>query len=226
MARFQMTEAQLLDMHRVLLDQLAESPALLLRAREMLDIMARGKSGPPPSVWDDWAAILDMDGPARAQRLLKNAPAEGLLRAHSPLVAALDTAERNRLWQVVGLGRFVGHVLDAMGGLGLDAGETEAVLRIPVATLEGWRAHPPAHVPEDGLARMKALVGIARALETLFQADVVRRGWLRTRCQDLAAVPLDLMAAEVPADGLARVHQHLSEAVGAHVDAAHMPRMG
>ena len=225
MAGFQINESQGLDLHRALLDRLAGDGVLLTRAREMLAIMRRGR-GVAPHVWDAWDGILALDPADMASRLLADTPDQGLLRAHSPLVAALDKAGRNRLWQVVGMARFAGHVLAAGQALGLDADDVEAVVGVDADTLEAWCTRPPEDVDDALMQRLKNMVGIAHALETLFAAEVVRRGWLRTHCGDLGAVPLDLMRADIPADGLMRVHVHLSEAAHGHVGNDDRPRMG
>jgi hypothetical protein len=206
MDRFAVSEARLLFFHRVLIDQAQTMPTLLDRARERLQ----------PSGDEAWRALLDGPFENLTAAVLEDSPQGGLLRARSPLMAALSDLERNALWQRVGLQQVVAYAQAASADLGLSEQEEQAVLGDDAT---GWHQAPPLALTARQLEPLKQLIAIQRALAMLEPDPQRRREWLRHPHPAFSVAPIDVLV-----NGGAEFLQHgLAEMVRPQLSAGDVP---
>jgi hypothetical protein len=210
---FAVTESRTLFFHRVLLEQIERSPALLERARAALpDLAPRA----PQAVRDRWQALLSGPVTAMAAAILDEGPDGGMLRAHSPLLAAMSDAERNSLWQRVGMQQIVAYGLAAAADLGLSPEEEAAVLGEAAAQ---WHQAPPATLTVEAMDPLKQIIAIQRALAVLVPDGHDRQAWLRTPHPAFGARPVEILTN----GGAALLQQGLAEMVRPHLDRRDLP---
>lgn len=204
---FVLTEEKALLFHRALLSVAGEHANIVVRARAEVDRL-RTMRPAQSSLWDRWAGLLDLSVAAMAPSVLADTPDGGLLRAHSPLGAALSASERNAIWQRVGLVQFIGFYFDAAHDLGLSGAEQARLTGIDEAVLTGWAALAPLELAKDDLNKLKQVLSLQSSLRSLAPERDVRRRWLRVASETLGGTPLALML-----DGeMARVMEHLTGA--------------
>jgi hypothetical protein len=126
MELFSLSEEKALLFHRAIVGLVHEHPNLLVRARAELENQ-RARTPEQENLWDRWAALLDKPLDDLSAVILADTPDGGLLRAHSPLGAALDTSERNAVWRRIGLIQFFHHYLIAVDDLGVSTPEQAAI---------------------------------------------------------------------------------------------------
>lgn len=206
MDRFTVSEARLLFFHRVLIDQAKAMPTLMERARSRLG----------PDSDETWRALLDGPFERLAEAVLEASPQGGLLRAQSPLMAALSDLERNALWQRVGLQQVVAYAQAACADLGLSAAEEQAVMGDDAAK---WQQAPPLALTARELEPLKQIIAIQRALAMLEPDLQRRRAWLRQPHPAFSVAPIDILV-----NGGADVLQHgLAEMVRPQLSAGDVP---
>lgn len=204
---FLLTEEKALLFHRALLSVAHEHANIVARARAELDRLRADR--PAQSVlWDRWAGLLDMSVEAMCPSVLADTPDGGLLRAHSPLGAALSASERNAIWQRIGLVQFIGFFFDAAFDLGLDGAEQAQLTGIEEAILADWASLAPLELAKDDLNKLKQVVSLQSSLKSLAPERDVRRRWLRVTSETLGGTPLALMLA----GDMERVMDHLTGA--------------
>ncbi|MDA8230085.1 MAG: hypothetical protein M0006_01970 [Magnetospirillum sp.] len=218
MDRFAVNEARMLYFHRVVLDQARRTPTLIERAHQELDRM-RFQRPNVENVWEEWGELLAGSLDALEAAVCAATPRGGLLRANSPMVAILAPEESKALWQRVALQQFVAYFLAAAEDLDLADDEQTAIAGITADILAGWRAAPPLSMTERTLERLKMLVGMRHALATLYPEAELRRAWLRSPVDTLAARPIDIL---VRGDGFA-LHEHLSASARRFLEPGDMP---
>lgn len=217
---FLLSEEKALLFHRAILSVARQHGNLIARARTELE-SARAKQPDRAELWDRWAAILDMDLDAMSAPVLADTPDGGLLRAHSPLGAALSAEERNAIWQRIGLVQFVGYFMDAAADLDLNIAEQAALTGIEETSLADWAVLAPMELQKGELDKLKQLVSLQSALKGLAPDQDVRRKWLRAASETLGGTPLELMLS----GDMERVMEHLTGAVQLTLGADNYPRM-
>ncbi len=204
---FMVDEGRQLELHRALVEFVAENPNLAERALQLVPVL-RLKHPDLSHVFDQWEAILAMEPDAMAEALLADNPDGGLLRANSPLVLALGAAERNVAWQRVGLRQFAAFFQDAADDLGLSAAEAAEAVGRTEADIAAWADQPPKTMTMGELEALKRIVAVQRCLARLHPDQAARRRWLRAESEALGAVPADMLKDERIDD----LWDHLTEA--------------
>lgn len=220
MNTFLFTEEKALLFHRAIVAAARTHPNLIERARTEVDRL-RQKQPNHAQLWDRWAALLDQPLDTMMQTVLANTPDGGLLRAHSPLGAALSAQERNVMWQRIGLMQFVDHFFQAAEDLDLTPAEQATLSRHTEADLEGWRTLPPETMTKSDLDKFKQVVSLFNTLKSLSPDQNVRRRWLRTDSETLGGTPIDLLLAGEQD----RVLEHLTGAAQLTLGPGDYPRM-
>ncbi|CAA7621379.1 hypothetical protein MTBLM5_40117 [Magnetospirillum sp. LM-5] len=206
MDRFTVSEARLLFFHRVLIEQAIATPGLIERA------LARLR----PAGDEAWRDLLDGPFERLAEAVLEASPQGGLLRAQSPLMAALSDQERNALWQRVGLQQVVAYAQAACADLGLSPEEELAVMGEEASR---WHQAPPQALTAQQLEPLKQIIAIQRALATLEPDHQRRRDWLRQPHPAFSVAPIDILV-----NGGGEFLQHgLAEMVRPHLSAGDVP---
>ena len=218
---FALTEEKALLFHRALIDLVREHPNLIKRSMAEL-AQCRTRSPGQMSAWDRWQALLEMSIDDMAEHVLADTPDGGLLRANSPLSRILNRAERNAVWQRIGLMQFVRFFLEAVDGLGLTPDEQAAITGLDASELAGWRTAPPATMIAGVLERLKIVVALHKAIAQIEPMQNVQQQWLRSESETLGATPISLML-EGETD---RVLENLSGAVRLTLSREDLPRMG
>ncbi len=160
-------------------------------------------------VWKQWEEILSKPLGDIAAAILGDDTKGGLLRAYSPLGAALNPVERNAIWRRIGLGQFVRYFLDAAADLGLTTAEQAQITGVDEDELVQWEGSGPTTMHAPKLDPLKQLVAIHRSLLRLFPDMEARRDWLRTPHETLEAAPIDLLLQ----GDMATVQHHVMRAV-------------
>ncbi len=220
MELFSLSEEKALLFHRAIVGLVHEHPNLLVRARAELENQ-RARTPEQENLWDRWAALLDKPLDDLSAVILADTPDGGLLRAHSPLGAALDTSERNAVWRRIGLIQFFHHYLIAVDDLGVSTPEQAAITGLDAPDLDRWRNTGPGQMSKQALQRLKLVVALHKSLGELSDSVDVRRRWLRSTSETLEAAPMDLlMEGEI-----ARVVDSLAGAVRLTLSPADLPQM-
>jgi len=193
MELFTLSEEKALLFHRAIMGLVRQHPNLLVRARHEVENQRR-RDPEQQSVWDYWAALLDKPFKELASVILADTPDGGLLRAHSPLGAALTAGERNAVWRRIGLMQFFRHYLIAVDDLELAPHEQATITGLNEDTLIEWRVTGPGEMPKQVLESLKQIVALHKSLEGMSERSEVRRRWLRTNSEALNGVPMDLLA--------------------------------
>ncbi|MBT3306698.1 MAG: hypothetical protein HN377_09470 [Alphaproteobacteria bacterium] len=218
---FSLTEEKALLFHRALMGLIREHPNLIDRSLAELEKCRQQNPG-QMSVWDRWQALLDMPIDDMAVHVLADTPDGGLMRAHSPLGKILLTAERNAVWQRIGLMQFVNYFLDAVDSLGLSLEEQAALTGQDQSELTGWRKTAPTMMASAVLDRLKIVVSLHKAISQIEPKQNIQQRWLRTESETLGAAPISLLLGG-EAD---RVLENLSGAVRLTLTREDLPRMG
>ncbi|MCP5371429.1 MAG: DUF2384 domain-containing protein [Hyphomicrobiales bacterium] len=205
MDSFLVGEQRTLEFHIVVLDLVLEHPNLIDRARQALARMAPRHPN-PDGVIDRWRDLLDGPASALAPALLTDDPAGGLLRANSPFNGLFSTAERNAVWQRVGLRQFARLFLQAGDDLDLSPVELAAIVGVAVDELGRWRRNPPQTMAQSTLERLKQVLSVQRSLAALLPDRPDRHAWLRGENNILGARPVDLLLH----GGADQVRDHLA----------------
>jgi len=217
---FLLTEEKALVFHRALLSVARQHGNLLTRARAELDGLRTSRPA-QDTLWDRWAALLDMSPDDMAPTVLAATPDGGLLRAHSPFGVSLSTQERNAIWQRIGLVQFVGFYYNATTDLALELAEQAILTGIEEAVLADWSTLPPLELHPDELNKLKQVVSLHNALKNLSEDGDIRRRWLRVDSETLGGTPISLMLA----GDVERVMDHLVGAAQLTLGPDNYPRM-
>jgi len=220
MELFTLSEEKALLFHRAIMGLVREHPNLLVRARDQLQEQ-RLQAPDQENIWDRWAALLDKTLDDLTPVVLADTPDGGLLRAHSPLGAALSTSERKAVWQRIGLIQFFRYYLVAVDDLALSTSEQAAITGLDEVDLVQWRATGPGELPRQALEKLKLVVALHKSLGGVSDNMDVRRRWLRNTSETLEAVPVDLLTG----GEIVRVVDSLAGAVRLTLGPADMPQM-
>lgn len=220
MSAFLLTEEKALLFHRAIIGVVREHPNLITRARAEV-VKLREQKPSFEQLWDRWAALLDLPVDEMLETVLATTPDGGLLRAHSPLSAALTAPERNTMWQRIGLVQFIDHFFAAADDLALSLDEQAALTGHSAEDLAGWRTTPPDTIVKAELDKFKQVVSLFNTLKSLSADQAVRQRWLRTTSETLDGTPIELLLG---GDG-ARVMDHLVGAAQLTLGPKDLPRM-
>jgi hypothetical protein len=220
MSAFLLTEEKALLFHRALVGVAREHPNLIARARAEVDRL-REKQPSHGALWDRWTALLDMAFDDMIAMVLADTPDGGLLRAHSPLGGALSAAERNVMWQRIGLVQFIDHFFIAVDDLALSVAEQAGLTGHAVDALTAWRTTPPETLKKGDLDKFKQVVSLFNTLKSIAPDQNIRRRWLRVESETLGGTPIDLLLA----DDADRVMGHLVGAAQLTLGPDDLPRM-
>ena len=220
MELFTLSEEKALLFHRAIMGLVQQHPNLLVRARQQLEDQRR-RDPDQEMVWDRWAALLDKSPVELAPVILADTPDGGLLRAHSPLGAALSVSERKTVWQRIGLIQFFQHYLIAVDDLGFAPDEQAAITGLNEDDLVRWRVTGPGELPKAALQSLKLVVALHKSLKGVSDSADIRRRWLRSKSETLNAAPMDLLVG----GEIARVVDSLAGAVQLTLGPADMPQM-
>ncbi|NQV83366.1 MAG: hypothetical protein HQ494_06045 [Rhodospirillales bacterium] len=218
---FSLTEEKALIFHRALMGLIREHPNLIDRSLVELE-KCRQRSPGQMSVWDRWQAMLEMPIDDMVVHILTDTPDGGLMRANSPLSKILLTAERNAVWQRIGLMQFVNYFLDAVDGLGLTLEEQATLTGLDESELMSWRTQAPAMMASEVLDRLKIVVSLHKAISQIEPKQNIQQRWLRTASETLGATPISLLLG----GEAGRVLENLSGAVRLTLTRDDLPRMG
>ncbi len=220
MELFTLSEEKALLFHRAIIGMAGEHPDLLVRARAELENLRQRAPG-AESILDRWAALLDKPLNDLSAVILADTPDGGLLRANSPLAAALGAGERNAIWRRIGLIQFFHHYLIAVDDLALSAPEQAAITGLDEADLTRWRSDGPGELQIQALERLKQVIALHKSLNGVSDSIDVRRRWLRNTSETFNATPMDLlMGGEI-----ARVVDSLAGAVRLTLGPNDLPQM-
>ena len=220
MELFTLSEEKALLFHRAIVGLVREHPNLLVRARNQL-AEQRQRAPKHDQIWDRWAALLDKPLDDLSPVILADTPDGGLLRANSPLGAALSTSERTAVWQRIGLIQFFRHYLIAVDDLELSVSEQAAITGLDEDDLVRWRETGPGELARSALERLKLVVALHKSLNGVSDSTDVRRRWLRVNSESLQAIPLDLLLG----GEIVRVVDSLTGAVRLNLSPNDMPQM-
>ena len=221
MNMFELSEGKALLFHQAIVELAHQHPNLIKRAITELE-QFRKRLPDQMSIWDRWAALLEMPLDKMAEHVLANTPDGGLMRANSPLSNALSATERNSVWQRIGLMQFVRHYLNAAGELGLTVIEQAAITDLDDTEIDRWRTSGPTQLTAGTLDRLKQVVALHKALSGIEPNQEAQRRWLRSVSETIGATPISLLL-----DGeVNRVLEGLSGAAQLVLSPRDLPRMG
>lgn len=219
MKLFGLSEQRQLDYHRAIVEVAGEHPDIMVRARAALARMREERPN-VAGIWDQWEDILGHPLDEVSAAVLAGDSRGGLLRAYSPLAAALSSGERNALWQRIGLRQFVRYFLDAAADFGLSIAEQAGITGIDAALLGAWGEETlPSEMTVATLDPLKQVVAIHRSAARLHPSREARRAWLRGHDPFLGASPLETLMS----GGLDRIQETLMQAVQPTLTAQDLP---